>query len=61
LVPAGLDVDVVRGSHRSVRELVASIRTWITNWNGDPKPFVCHKTADQILDGLAAYCQRING
>jgi DDE superfamily endonuclease len=25
-----------------------------------PKPFVWHKTADEILDSLAAYCQRIN-
>ncbi|HVM54426.1 MAG TPA: IS630 family transposase [Acidimicrobiales bacterium] len=49
-----------RGSHRSVRELVAAIRTWITNWNDDPKPFVWHKTADEILDSLAAYCARIN-
>ena len=49
-----------RGTHRSVRELVASIRTWITNWNDDPKPFVWHKTADDILDSLATYCQRIN-
>ncbi len=46
-----------RGTHRSTRELVASIRTWITNWNDDPKPFVWHKTADDIL---AAYCQRIS-
>lgn len=51
---------IKRGSHRSVRELVASIRTWITNWNDDPRPFVWHKTADEILDSLAAYCQRIN-
>jgi transposase len=51
---------IKRGSHRSVRELVASIRTWITNWNDEPKPFVWHKTADEILDSLAAYCQRIN-
>jgi transposase len=51
---------IKRGSHRSVRELVASIRSWITNWNDDPKPFVWHKTADEILDSLAAYCQRIN-
>ena len=49
-----------RGTHRSVRELVGSIRTWITNWNDDPKPFVWHKTADEILDNLAAYCQRIS-
>jgi transposase len=51
---------IKRSSHRSVRELVASIRTWITNWNDEPKPFVWHKTADEILDSLAAYCQRIN-
>ena len=49
-----------RGTHRSVKELVASIRTWITNWNDEPKPFVWHKTADEILDSLANYCQRIS-
>jgi transposase len=51
---------IKRGTHRPVRELVASIRTWIANWNDDPRPFVWHKTADQILDSLAPYCQRIN-
>jgi transposase len=49
-----------RGTHRSVKELTTSIQTWIANWNDDPKPFVWHKTADEILDSLAAYCQRIN-
>ena len=49
-----------RSTHRSVKELVASIRTWITNWNDDPKPFVWHKTADEILHNLASYCQRIS-
>jgi transposase len=49
-----------RGTHRSVRDLTASIRTWINTWNDDPKPFVWHKSADQILDSVAAYCQRIN-
>jgi transposase len=49
-----------RGTHRSTRELVASIRTWIERWNDEPKPFVWHKTADEILDSLAAYCQRIS-
>ena len=48
-----------RATHRSVKELVASIRTWITNWNDEPRPFVWHKTADEILDNLAAYCARI--
>ncbi len=51
---------IKRGTHRSVRDLVASIRTWITTWNDDPKPYVWHKTADEILDNLANYCQRIN-
>lgn len=49
-----------RGTHRSVKELVASIRTWIATWNDDPLPYVWHKTADQILEGLAVYCHRIN-
>ena len=48
-----------RGTHRSTRELVASIRTWIARWNDEPRPFVWHKTAE-ILDSLAAYCQRIS-
>jgi transposase len=51
---------IKRSAHRSARELVASIRTWITGWNEDPRPYVWHKTADEILDSLAAYCQRIN-
>jgi transposase len=51
---------IKRAAHRSVRDLVASIRTWITNWNDEPKPYVWHKTADEILDSLASYCQRIN-
>ena len=49
-----------RGTHHSVNELVASIRTWITNWNDEPRPFTWHKTADEILDSLASYCQRIS-
>jgi transposase len=49
-----------RGTHRSTRQLIASIRTWIAGWNDDPRPFVWHKTADEILDNLANYCQRIS-
>ena len=51
---------IKRGAHRSVHDLVASIRTWITNWNEHPKPYVWHKSAEEILDSLASYCQRIN-
>ena len=49
-----------RSAHRSVTELEADIPTWINEWNRDPKPFVWTKTADEILDTLAAYCRRIN-
>lgn len=49
-----------RSAHRSVTELEADVRRWINEWNADPKPFVWTKTADQILDTLAAYCKRIN-
>jgi transposase len=51
---------IKRSAHRSVRDLTTSIRTWITNWNDDPKPYVWHKTADEILDSLASYCRRIS-
>ena len=51
---------IKRGTHRSVRDLVASIRTWIEGWNEDPRPYVWHKSAEEILDSLASYCQRIN-
>jgi transposase len=30
-----------RGTHRSTKELVASIRSWISDWNENPRPFVC--------------------
>lgn len=49
-----------RSAHRSVTELEADIRSWINQWNANPKPFVWTKTADQILETLAAYCMRIN-
>jgi transposase len=49
-----------RGSHRSVAELTSSIQAWIDTWNQDPRPFVWTRTADEILDTIAAYCQRIN-
>ena len=49
-----------RSAHRNVRELEADIRAWIDAWNNDPRPFVWTKTADQILDSLSGYLQRIN-
>lgn len=49
-----------RSAHRSVAELEADITAWIAAWNDDPKPFVWAKTADEILDNLAGYLQRIS-
>ena len=48
-----------RGAHRSTRALNADINAWVEHWNEDPKPFVWTKTADQILEALATYCERI--
>ena len=49
-----------RGTHRSVRALNADIRAWIESWNDNPRPYVWTKTADQILESIARYCERIN-
>ena len=49
-----------RSAHRSVTALETDIRTWVDHWNEDPRPFVWNKTADEILETLAAYCQRIS-
>jgi transposase len=49
-----------RSTHRSVAALEADVKAWIEAWNADPKPFIWTKTADQILDTIAAYCRRIN-
>ncbi len=49
-----------RGTHRSVKELATSITHWVGTWNDDPRPYVWHKTADEIFDSLAQYCQRIS-
>jgi transposase len=49
-----------RSAHRSIKALEADVNAWIEAWNADPQPFVWTKTADEILDSLAAYCRRIN-
>ena len=49
-----------RGTHRSVTALNTDIRAWIETWNDDPRPYVWTKTADQILDSIRRYCDRIN-
>ena len=49
-----------RGTHRPTKELESAIGNWIDRCNDEPKPFVWHKTADEILETLAAYCEGIS-
>jgi hypothetical protein len=44
-----------RAAHKSIAALTTDLNAWITAWNNNPKPFVWHKTADQILDSLKKY------
>jgi len=55
------DQKIRRGAHKSVQALEADIRSWIKSWNDNPKPFVWKKSAEEILDSLARYLQRISG
>ena len=55
------DQGIRRGVHNSVQALEAGIRTWIENWNQNPRPFTWNKTAGEILDSLAKYLARISG
>ncbi|GAA2148735.1 hypothetical protein GCM10009760_41140 [Kitasatospora kazusensis] len=36
-------------------------RNWIKTWNENPRPFAWTKTADEILERLASYLDRIPG
>jgi transposase len=49
---------IKRGAHRSVPELEKAIKEFLAAHNGDPKPFVWTKTADEILASIARFAQR---
>ena len=49
-----------RGTHRSTKELEEAIKEYLTVYNEDPKPFIWTKSADQILESLKTYCERIS-
>jgi transposase len=51
---------IKRGSHRSTLELEKAIRHFLDVHNQDPKPFVWHKTADEIIESVGRFCTRIN-
>ena len=47
-----------RGVHHSTKELIHAIREFLEVSNDDPKPFVWTKSADEILESVAAFCKR---
>ena len=44
---------------RSTKELEDAIHGYLQSYNQNPRPFVSTKTADQILNSLERYCERI--
>jgi transposase len=50
-----------RDTHRSTRQLEASIQEYLATHNEAPKPFIWTKSADEILRSLANLCSRISG
>src|SRR5258705_8618473 len=49
---------IKRGTHKSVKELVAAIEAFIGGCNANPKPFRWVKTADEILASIERFCHR---
>lgn len=47
-----------RGVFRSTCSLETTIRNYINAHNEEPKPFTWTKTADEILESVARFCQR---
>jgi len=47
-----------RGTFRSTRQLEAAIKNYLRLYNQDPRPFVWHKSADEILESIGRFCQR---
>ena len=51
---------IKRGIHRSTQALQTAIKQYVNFTNNNPKPFVWTKTADEILETIARFCQRIS-
>jgi transposase len=47
-----------RGIHRSTRELVDAIKSYLVVTNETAKPFAWTKSADEILASVARFCER---
>jgi transposase len=48
-----------QGVHCSTRELKLAIHAYLDAHNEEPKPFIWHKTADQIIASVARHSQRV--
>ncbi|MEU2549870.1 hypothetical protein ABZ618_31360 [Streptomyces roseolus] len=48
-----------RGVYKTVQALEQDIRDWIVAWNTDPEPYVWTNSADETLERLASYLNRI--
>jgi len=47
-----------RGTHRSTRQLEDAIRSYLDQYNADPKPFMWTKSAADILASIERFCLR---
>lgn len=59
-MPAATQAWLRRGVHRSTRELADAIRRYVDLNDRHHKPFIWTRTADQILESLSRFCQRIS-
>ncbi|GAA2418891.1 IS630 family transposase [Nonomuraea africana] len=50
-----------RGVFCSLDALKTALTEWIEVWNDNARPFTWTKTADQIIDRICRYCDRISG
>jgi hypothetical protein len=53
-------IATVAGAQEVAGLLDQDIRAWIENWNENPRPYVWTKPAEQTLESISRYCQRIN-
>jgi transposase len=51
---------IKRGAHTSSAQLEKAIRDYIDAHNEEPKPFIWHKPADEILASIARFADRTN-
>lgn len=49
-----------RSTHRSTVALEKAIKEYLSTYNQDPRPFVWAKSADDIFESIARFCNRIN-